>query len=467
MLGCWRCLSLCPLVFLLLCVAWRGFCMALMASLCYGFAATAPPAASSVRAPGELRSRDALREGIGRFYDESSGVWETVWGEHMHHGFYADDRKKDHVQAQVDMVDETLRWAGVDAAAPPTRILDVGCGIGGSSRHLARKYGCSGVGITLSPVQARRAQQLSDEQGLPLEFQVADALGMPFEDDAFDLVWSMESGEHMPDKAQFVRELARVCKPGGRVILVAWCHRDLADAERALRPLEEGLLRVISAAYYLPRWSSVADYSRHARAAGLSVVRTDDWTEKVRRFWPAVIGSALRPRNFVRMLRAGGSTVRGALVMPLMILGQKLGLIRFGMLVLTKPLSPPLSPQPSPPPSSPASSPLASPAPSSPRTPAGAKAWVAAATSAIAGSKPQATSKAKPQVAAELGEVQVASTERQLQSSAGMLVAEPAAKLAEGEVRAAAAARAEVLPLPPTGFDWGCTLHADGRFECD
>ena len=52
---------------------------------------------------------------------------------------------------------------------------------------------------------------------------MADALAMPFADKSFDLVWSMESGEHMPDKRQFVRELARVAAPRGKVIVVTWC----------------------------------------------------------------------------------------------------------------------------------------------------------------------------------------------------------------------------------------------------
>ena len=80
----------------------------------------------------------------------------------------------------------------------------------------------SGVGITLSPVQVARANALSAEQGLGdrHQFEVADALAMPFADDSFDLVWSMESGEHMPDKRQFVSELARVCKPGGTVLVL-------------------------------------------------------------------------------------------------------------------------------------------------------------------------------------------------------------------------------------------------------
>ena len=58
-----------------------------------------------------------------------------------------------------------------------------------------------------------------------MQFQVADALDQPFPDGTFDLVWSLESGEHMPDKARFVGELARVSAPGGRLIIVTWCHR--------------------------------------------------------------------------------------------------------------------------------------------------------------------------------------------------------------------------------------------------
>ena len=76
-------------------------------------------------------------------------------------------------------------------------------------------------------LQAARGNELAQAQGLGdrVSFQVADALHQPFEDGQFDLVWSMESGEHMPDKAQFVGELTRVCKAGGRIIMVTWCHR--------------------------------------------------------------------------------------------------------------------------------------------------------------------------------------------------------------------------------------------------
>lgn len=59
---------------------------------------------------------EGLKKGIAEFYNESSGLWESIWGEHMHHGFYDTTTPasfSDHRSAQIRMVDEALRFAGV------------------------------------------------------------------------------------------------------------------------------------------------------------------------------------------------------------------------------------------------------------------------------------------------------------------------------------------------------------------
>jgi tocopherol O-methyltransferase len=113
------------------------------------------------------RTDKDLKDGIAFFYDRSSKLWEDVWGEHMHHGYYIPEDRTDHVQAQIDLIDEVLKWAGVDEGEPPKRVVDVGCGIGGSSRHIVRKYeGSTAQGITLSPYQANRGNELAREQGV-------------------------------------------------------------------------------------------------------------------------------------------------------------------------------------------------------------------------------------------------------------------------------------------------------------
>jgi len=289
-----------------------------------------------------------LNEGIAKFYDESSAMWERLWsdaggdGEHMHHGYYArgnrgeNGSKIDHAKAQVEMIEESLRFAGVNACE---RMVDVGCGVGGSSRYAAKKFGCVAEGVTLSPYQAKRANELAVKNGLrdKVRYRVADALHMPFEDGSFDFVWSMESGEHMPDKKKFVDELVRVCEPGGTIVVVTWCHRALKEGE-TLEPAEKALLDRICDAYYLPAWCSVDDYERLARDAGMTDIRTDDWSDEVRPFWKGVVSTALTWSGIVGLLKAGPATLRGALVMPLMQTGLATGTIRFNAITMRKPL---------------------------------------------------------------------------------------------------------------------------------
>lgn len=289
-----------------------------------------PPRCSSARATTRLQ------EGIARFYDASSALWEDMWGEHMHHGYYPDGKvdQVDHKQAQVDMVERVLKWADVKNVQ---KMVDVGCGIGGSSRHVVRKYpGSTATGISLSPKQVERANQITKEANLDANFQVADALQQPFEDGSFDLVWSLESGEHMPDKKQFVQELARVCAPGGTIIVVTWCHRVLQERE-SLKAEEESLLKRICDAYYLPAWCSIKDYEDLMQEQGLASIKVDDWSEFVAPFWGAVIQTALQPRGIIGLFSSGWETLRGALVMPLMAQGFRMGLIKFNLITARKP----------------------------------------------------------------------------------------------------------------------------------
>ena len=282
------------------------------------------------------RSRKDLKIGIAGFYDRSSKLWEDVWGEHMHHGYYIPANRTDHVQAQIDLIDEVLKWADVSSVK---KCVDVGCGIGGSSRHIARKYGCTANGITLSPYQAKRGNELAHEQGLEelCAFQVADALDQPFPDDTFDLVWSLESGEHMPDKNQFVNELFRVATPGGRIIIVTWCHRDLNPGESSLTKKELKLLAKINRAYYLPKWCSGEDYVKLLESKGAMDIKRDDWSYIIAPFWKAVIRSSLNITSLIGLLRSGFSTQRGAYAMFLMLKGFNKGLIKFALITCTKP----------------------------------------------------------------------------------------------------------------------------------
>ena len=279
-----------------------------------------------------------LSQRIQQFYDASSGLWEQTWGEHMHHGYYGPDgtQKGDRRQAQVDLIEELLRWSAL--STPPQTILDVGCGIGGSTLYLAEKYGATATGITLSPVQAERATARAAAAGLSdqTQFLVADALKMPFADESFDLVWSLESGEHMPDKTQFLQECCRVLKPGGILIMVTWCHREATSPQPALTTAEQALLGNIYRIYHLPYVISLSEYAAIARSLPLNDIRTADWSQAVAPFWTDVMWSALNPQAMIGVLLAGWQTLQGAFAVFYMAQGYQQGLIRYGLLRGTK-----------------------------------------------------------------------------------------------------------------------------------
>lgn len=256
----------------------------------------------------------------------------------MHHGYYGPTgtEQKDRYQAQIDLIEVLLQWANVQSA---TTILDVGCGIGGSSLYLAEKFDAIATGITLSPVQAQRAKERAEAAGMAnpdrppaAAFQVANALEMPFPDNSFDLVWSLESGEHMPNKRQFLQECQRVLKPGGRFILVTWCHRSTVSPAAPLTPQEKAHLDSLYRVYKLPYIIALDEYAAIAQQVGFQDIQTADWSAAVAPFWDEVILSALNPGAIWGLLRAGWTTVQAALSMRLMSRGYQRGLIKYGLL---------------------------------------------------------------------------------------------------------------------------------------
>ena len=172
---------------------------------------------------------------VAKEYDEwtEEGILEYYWGEHIHLGYYSEAEKymfKPLKDAQYAFIDEMMKFGGIDPSTDgKAKVLDVGCGFGGTSRYLARALGPDAevTAITLSPKQVERAKELAIEQNTPnCNFMVQDALAMEFPDNTFDIVWACESGEHMPDKKAYIEQMMRVLKPGGKFVMATWCQRD-------------------------------------------------------------------------------------------------------------------------------------------------------------------------------------------------------------------------------------------------
>ncbi len=272
---------------------------------------------------------------VANSYDQwtQDGILEFYWGEHIHLGHYGSPpRRKNFLKAKEDFVHEMVRWAGLDTLPKGTTVLDVGCGIGGSSRILARDYGFSTTGITLSPQQVKRARELTPP-GLDCQFMVNDALNMSFPDNSFDVVWSIEAGPHMPDKARYAAEMMRVLKPGGILVVADWNQRD--DRRKPLNFWERIVMRQLLDQWSHPAFSSIEGFSEQIAETGLvdGEVITADWTQETLPSWlDSIWQGIVRPEGLVRFGLSGFiKSLREVPTMILMRIAFGAGLCRFGM----------------------------------------------------------------------------------------------------------------------------------------
>ena len=281
---------------------------------------------------------------VAQSYDDwtQDGILEFYWGEHIHLGHYGSPpRRKNFIKAKHDFVHEMVRWGGLDTLPPGTTVLDVGCGIGGSSRILARDYGFAVTGITISPQQVKRAQALTPPQ-VTAQFKVDDALNLSFPDASFDVVWSIEAGPHMPDKARYAQEMLRVLKPGGILVVADWNQRD--DRRQPLNWWERPVMRQLLDQWSHPAFASIEGFAEQLEATGLVAgrVTTTDWTQETLPAWlDSIWQGIVRPKGLLKFGVVGFiKSLREVPTFLLMRLAFGAGLCRFGMFRAVRAASP-------------------------------------------------------------------------------------------------------------------------------
>ncbi|GDX71984.1 delta(24)-sterol C-methyltransferase [Cyanobium sp.] len=283
-------------------------------------------------------STASVAEAYDRWTDDQ--LLERLWGDHVHLGHYGDPpRRRDFRQAKVDFVHELVRWSGLDQLPPGSRVLDVGCGIGGSARILARDYGFEVLGISISPGQIERARQLTPA-GLPCRFAVMDALALELAEASFDAVWTVEAGPHMPDKQRFADELLRVLKPGGLLAVADWNRRDAAV--QPLSRLERWVMHQLLVQWAHPEFASIPGFRRNLEAspwAGGLQVTTADWSRATLPSWiESILEGARRPATVLGLgPRAVLLGLRETPTLLLMHWGFATGMMQFGVFRARKP----------------------------------------------------------------------------------------------------------------------------------
>jgi MPBQ/MSBQ methyltransferase len=158
-------------------------------------------------------------------------------------------------------------------------------------------------------------------------------MDLSFPDESFDVVWSIEAGPHMPDKAVFARELLRVLKPGGVLVVADWNQRD--DRQKPLNFWERPVMRQLLDQWSHPAFASIEGFAEQLAATGLvdGEVMTADWTKATLPSWIDTIWQGvIRPQGWWQFGLTGLlKSVREVPTILLMRLAFGRGLCRFGM----------------------------------------------------------------------------------------------------------------------------------------
>lgn len=220
----------------------------------------------------EIR-KDVIRQ----HYNISTIFYRLLWGQHIHHGLWSSNESPKIATRQL-----TEQLALHAEIRKGDRVVDIGCGMGGSSIHLAKHLECLVAGVTISSFQRRWAAWSSRLAGTAgrTQFVCDDAETIEFPAESFDVAWSVECTEHLFDKAAFFKKMATWLRPGGKVAICAW----LAGDDPLSQP-QEKLVYEVCEGFFCPSLGSEKDYVNWLTEAGLKVTCVNDWTSRVSRTW--------------------------------------------------------------------------------------------------------------------------------------------------------------------------------------
>jgi tocopherol O-methyltransferase len=218
------------------------------------------------------RSNDKRR--IIEHYDVLSPYYRSLWGEHLHHGYWirGDESKE---KAQHQLIEHLAQLARVK---PGSDILDIGCGFGASSLYLAKNFNAAVTGITISPVQVEMAAKAAASEKLDAKFLLMDAEAMHFQKQ-FDLLWSVESISHYQRREEFFASAAKLLKPGGLFAITDWFKKENltpAETRKFIHPIEKGMLVELQ---------NMHDYERFLTSNGLQIMHREILNENCAKTW--------------------------------------------------------------------------------------------------------------------------------------------------------------------------------------
>jgi sterol 24-C-methyltransferase len=210
------------------------------------------------------------QEMTNAYYDIATDFYEYGWGQSFH---FASRFEGESFEASLARHEHFLALKlGLKAGQT---VLDVGCGVGGPLRCIARFSGAKVVGLNNNAYQVKRAKRLNQAAGLQSITDVVqgDFMKMPFESSTFDHAYAIEATCHAPDRTGCFKQVFNSLKEGGIFAGYEWCMTDQYDANNALHnQIKHG----IEIGNSLPTLTHYSDVIEHLKKAGFEVIEHFD-----------------------------------------------------------------------------------------------------------------------------------------------------------------------------------------------
>lgn len=213
-----------------------------------------------------------------RYYDYTLPFYNLFWHKNsyaLHYGLW----KKGTKNLQEALLNTNRYLAKKANIKKQDKVLDAGCGIGGSSIWLAQHIGCDIIGITVSDKQLAKARQLAQKYSVDskVQFLNRDFCNTEFKKESFDVVWAIESVCHANDKNDFLKETYRILKKNGRLILADGFQKRESANEK-----EDKLVHDLCTGLALPNIEKFYDFERKLKTIGCQYIEGEDKSDEAR-----------------------------------------------------------------------------------------------------------------------------------------------------------------------------------------
>jgi SAM-dependent methyltransferase len=213
---------------------------------------------------------------VAQYYDRNTeAFYLRTWDdEDIHFGLFTSgsrDRKRA-LKAMTHSIVASAQLTERDL------VVDAGCGVGGAALDIAADTRCQVVGVNVSEVQLHLARTRAEGLGLShrVRFVPSDCSAeLPFEDASIDVLMTVEAACHFSDKARFLRECARILRPGGRLVASDWMR------SQQVSPLGAHTLELVVDAWHLASLYSLSEWLKLLESVGFAVRESAEYGETV------------------------------------------------------------------------------------------------------------------------------------------------------------------------------------------